>query len=351
MQATPIRTDVAREFLAEPATRRLGPRGDRHLRHRVPPAAQLRWAGDLVDVDAAPARTGSTSAASWQGAVRRRTTCASRRSRRRTASSGSPVRPNALIVPQSWYAQRFRQVLLYFFDPTSQVLVPDPVFVPRNADLASTLVQRLIAGPAPDLVDYSHNALPAGADPDISAPGSRTTASPRSTSSATSRCPGSSTGASWSPSSPGPCGRSPRSAASSVSVAGQPATPAGQPELSVTTGEAFAPYVADAKAPLLLRPRGRADGRRRRPDPRSRRRAVRPGRPGPAVDHRLTSARPRPPRSPRTARPSTSAPSGPPPSRRPGHARRRRGHRPAGPVLGLRRPALDGRPPGRKAPS
>ncbi len=43
--------------------------------------------------------------------------------------------PDALIVPQSWYAQRFRQVSLYFFDPTSQVLVPDPVFVPRNADL------------------------------------------------------------------------------------------------------------------------------------------------------------------------------------------------------------------------
>ena len=60
--------------------------------------------------------------------------------------------PDALIVPQSWYEQRFRQVSLYFFDPTAQVLVPEPVFVPRNADLASTLVQRLLAGPAPDLV-------------------------------------------------------------------------------------------------------------------------------------------------------------------------------------------------------
>ena len=34
-----------------------------------------------------------------------------------------------------------------------------------------------------------------------------------------------------------------------------------------------------------------------------------------------------------------------------GHARRHRGHRPAGPGLGLQRPALDGRPPAGREPS
>ncbi len=34
----------------------------------------------------------------------------------------------------------------------------------------------------------------------------------------------------------------------SVSVDGEQVTPAGQPEVSVTTGEPFAPYVADANA-------------------------------------------------------------------------------------------------------
>ena len=40
--------------------------------------------------------------------------------------------PDALVVPESWFEQRFRQVSLYFFDPTAQILVPEPVFVPRG---------------------------------------------------------------------------------------------------------------------------------------------------------------------------------------------------------------------------
>ena len=40
--------------------------------------------------------------------------------------------PDALIVPRTWFAPRFRQVSLYFFDPTGQILVPEPVFVPSG---------------------------------------------------------------------------------------------------------------------------------------------------------------------------------------------------------------------------
>ena len=44
--------------------------------------------------------------------------------------------PDALIVPETWFEQRFRQVSLYFFDPSAQILVPEPVFVPRGDQLA-----------------------------------------------------------------------------------------------------------------------------------------------------------------------------------------------------------------------
>ena len=163
--------------------------------------------------------------------------------------------PNSLIVPQSWYAQRFRQVSLYFFDPTSQVLVPDPVFVPRAADLASTLVQRLVAGPAPELTDYSRNLLPTGTDPAISVPVTDDGL-------ATVDLEGDVTV-------PGLVDRgllvaqlawTLRQDSSverlSVRVDGQPVTPPGQPEVSVATGDAFAPFIADANRLLF----GLADG-------------------------------------------------------------------------------------------
>jgi hypothetical protein len=55
--------------------------------------------------------------------------------------------PDALIVPETWFADRYRQVSLYFFDPTASILEPEPVFVPRGEQLASTLTQALLMGP------------------------------------------------------------------------------------------------------------------------------------------------------------------------------------------------------------
>ncbi len=57
---------------------------------------------------------------------------------------------DALIVRDSWFAQRFIQVSLYFFDRTGRILVPEPVFVPRGGQLASTLTNRLLE-PGEDL--------------------------------------------------------------------------------------------------------------------------------------------------------------------------------------------------------
>ena len=39
--------------------------------------------------------------------------------------------PDALIVPESWFDDWYQRRSLYYFDPTSEVLVAEPVFVPR----------------------------------------------------------------------------------------------------------------------------------------------------------------------------------------------------------------------------
>jgi hypothetical protein len=72
------------------------------------------------------------------------------------------VPPPWLIVPRQWFEQRFRQVSLYFFDPSGQLLVPEPVFVPRGLQFASSLVNGLLRGPSVELTTAEQTFLPAG---------------------------------------------------------------------------------------------------------------------------------------------------------------------------------------------
>ena len=78
--------------------------------------------------------------------------------------------PDALIVPDSWFEQRFRQVSLYFFDPSGQILVPEPVFVPRGEQLATALTSALLRGPGPALEDISRSFIPEGLSFGLSVP-------------------------------------------------------------------------------------------------------------------------------------------------------------------------------------
>lgn len=68
--------------------------------------------------------------------------------------------PDALVVRSSWFQQRYRQASLYFFDPTAQVLVPEPVFVPVGRTFATSLVAALLAGPPRRLRDIVTTYLP-----------------------------------------------------------------------------------------------------------------------------------------------------------------------------------------------
>jgi hypothetical protein len=52
--------------------------------------------------------------------------------------------PDALIVPESWFEDSYRRASLYFFDPTTRILVPEPVHIPDGDQVASSLVPGLL---------------------------------------------------------------------------------------------------------------------------------------------------------------------------------------------------------------
>lgn len=57
--------------------------------------------------------------------------------------------PTALPVPTSYFRNTYLPYLLYFFDRSGTVLVPERVYLPRGEQVASSLVRGLLAGPAP----------------------------------------------------------------------------------------------------------------------------------------------------------------------------------------------------------
>jgi lipoprotein LpqB-like beta-propeller protein/sporulation and spore germination protein len=78
--------------------------------------------------------------------------------------------PDAMIVPDSWFESQYQQVSLYFFDPTGQILVPEPVFVPQGDQLATSLVTGLLRGPGNPLRGVSRSFIPKGLTLDLSVP-------------------------------------------------------------------------------------------------------------------------------------------------------------------------------------
>ena len=68
--------------------------------------------------------------------------------------------PDALIVPETWFEQRFRPVSLYFFDRSARILVPEPVYLQSAEQLATELVKGLLLGPAPGLERVAQSFLP-----------------------------------------------------------------------------------------------------------------------------------------------------------------------------------------------
>ena len=57
------------------------------------------------------------------------------------------TRPNRLIIPRPHFDTQYQQYFLYFFDKSAQVLVPEPVYVPRGLQAPTLLVAGAAQGP------------------------------------------------------------------------------------------------------------------------------------------------------------------------------------------------------------
>ena len=165
MTATPIQTNVARQFLTKDGAASWDP----ELQTVTYADASLPRGGSRVSVILTGAEVLDARGA-WQGGVPDDDDILTFPMTVENGEVRIAAAPNALIVPQSWFEQRFRQVSLYFFDPTAQILVPEPVFVPRGEQLATTLIRSLLRGPGPGMGQVSRSFIPPGLTFGLSVP-------------------------------------------------------------------------------------------------------------------------------------------------------------------------------------
>lgn len=170
MKATPIRTSVAQEYLTRAAQKTWQPELATITYDDIgEPSGETTLAVPITGVDEYDAR------GSWVRQVGN------------GAADGVPdemlnfqltieddewrinALPDALVVPSSWFADRFRRVSLYFFDPTAQILVPEPVFVPEGDQFATSLLRGLLAGPVSG-PRVTRSFIPEGLEPGLSVP-------------------------------------------------------------------------------------------------------------------------------------------------------------------------------------
>jgi hypothetical protein len=55
--------------------------------------------------------------------------------------------PDAMVVPLTYFQDHYARYALHYFDPSGRLLVPEPVYLPRGAQAATLLVERLLEGP------------------------------------------------------------------------------------------------------------------------------------------------------------------------------------------------------------
>ncbi len=163
MQANPLSTSVAREFLSERARDTWMPNRGTIVYEAftvVPTTtgAKVR----LADTRRLDARGG------WRGGPPGRAEILNIS----LVSEGGQWRienpVDALVVPTSFFDRSFARFNLYFFDQTGRALLPDPVFIPRGEQTATNLVRGLLAGPGDTIREITRSALPSRTDLDLS---------------------------------------------------------------------------------------------------------------------------------------------------------------------------------------
>lgn len=78
--------------------------------------------------------------------------------------------PDALIIPRNHFESRYQQYHVYYFDPSGQVLIPQPTYLPQGEQAATLLVRRLLAGPDPSLDGVLRSFIPGGTEYVLSVP-------------------------------------------------------------------------------------------------------------------------------------------------------------------------------------
>lgn len=155
MQAAPIRTDIAKEFLSREAQTRWDPQGATLVYDNRPQPSgttQVTITLDGVRLDASGA---------WQGDIP--DSRATLRFPMVLDDAGEwriDEAPDALIVPRYFFDQWFARQAIYFFEPSGRFLVPQPVYVPKGDQLPAALVGSLLRGPGPGLGRILRSYLP-----------------------------------------------------------------------------------------------------------------------------------------------------------------------------------------------
>lgn len=156
MTAAPIRPSVAKEFLTADAAESWRPAGtivfddvtriehpdrvDVHLSGAFRIDERGRWRGSLPPEESTLRLPVVLEDGEWR----------------------IDAAPDALVVPDTYFAERFVRATVHWFDPAGEVLVPEPVFVPSGGTMTSALVRTLLLGPPADLRGVVRSYLPAG---------------------------------------------------------------------------------------------------------------------------------------------------------------------------------------------
>jgi hypothetical protein len=154
MQATPLNTSVARQFLSTPSSTGWVPERGTVVYSTASTTAlgqDVRLdLSDTVRLDGRGSWLGADGDASYAIDMVR---------------EGGEWRidapPDRLLIPTNHFETRFQQYYLHFFDKSAQVLVPEPVYVPTGAQATTFLVLGMLRGPAPGLLGVERSFLPA----------------------------------------------------------------------------------------------------------------------------------------------------------------------------------------------
>lgn len=163
MQATPIGTTVARQFLSREAA------------ETWVPDEQIITYAELGDVSAGTeVRVPLTDVNRYdERGAWERTQAGATLSLGLVEEDGEwriDEVPDALIVPETWFGDWYERASLYYFDPSAEVLVPEPVFAPRGDQFASSLVRGLVTQPTDEEADVVRTSFPPGPTQGLSVP-------------------------------------------------------------------------------------------------------------------------------------------------------------------------------------